>query len=78
MKRNTLADIVLNRRGLTHVDPKPGFYSGRNGKPMSSHVISQRFGRIGIGHPELVGRQHWGSAANEGRRTVEGLVDIYS
>ncbi len=72
-----LAGIVLNRWGHAYVNPKPGFYIGRNGKPTPSDIIRRRFGRIAIGHSELAGHQHWGPAADEGKRAVESLADIY-
>jgi len=38
-------------------------------------VIRKGYGRIAFAHSELVGWQHWGPAADEGRRGFNQLVD---
>ena len=63
-----IAGIVLNRWGHAYVMPEPGFFFGRNGEPPARAIAARPHGRIGFGHSELQGMQHWGPAAAEGRR----------
>ncbi|MCZ0945443.1 MAG: NAD(P)-binding protein [Gammaproteobacteria bacterium] len=69
-----IAGIVLNRWGHAYIMPEPGFFFGRNGETPASKVVSKPYGRIGFGHSELQGMQHWGPAANEGRRALSELT----
>ena len=68
-----IAGIVLNRWGHAYIMPEPGFFFGRNGKAPARQTASQRHGRIGFGHSEFRGLQHWGPAASEGRRAFNDL-----
>lgn len=74
--KRDLAGIVLNRWGHAYLMPEPGFFFGRNGESPVGRTISQPHGRIGFGHSELQGMQHWGPAANEGRRAFAGLKEF--
>ena len=74
--RRDIAGIILNRWGHAYVVPQPGFYFGRNGRPAPRDIIRTRFGRIAFGHSELRGNQHWGPAADEGRRAVEQVMEV--
>ncbi|MDG1995510.1 MAG: hypothetical protein P8J14_03370 [Emcibacteraceae bacterium] len=65
--------IILNRWGHAYVTPQPGFFFGIDGKPAPSDVIRKGFGRIAFTHSELQGMQHWGPAADEGKRAVKQL-----
>ena len=65
-----VAGIVLNRWTYAYVNPQPGFYYGRDGKPAPRDVIRKPLGRIAFGHAELNGHQHWVAAVEEGRRAV--------
>jgi len=76
--RRDLAGIVLNRWGHAFVVPEPGFYFGRGGTPAAREVLARRHGRIAFGHSELRGNQHWGPAAEEGRRACLQLRDLLS
>jgi spermidine dehydrogenase len=69
-----IAGIILNRWGHAYVTPQPGFFFGVDGKPAPSDVIRQGFGRIAFAHSELQGNQHWGPAADEGKRAVRELA----
>lgn len=71
-----IAGIVLNRWGHAYVAPQPGFFFGKNGEPAARDIIAQSFGRIAIAHAELEGVQHWGPAADQGRRAVRQLADF--
>ena len=49
----------------------PGFHYGTNGKPSPLERVREGYGRIAIGHSELNGAQHWGSALEYGKRAGE-------
>ncbi len=63
--------IILNRWTYAYVNPQPGFYFGREGRPAPRDVIRRPFGRIAFGHAELNGHQHWVAAVDEGRRAAK-------
>ena len=73
--KRDVAGIILNRWGHAYVVPEPGFFFGRNGEPAARDVIRKPHGRIAFGHSELRGNQHWGSAADEGRRAMRQILD---
>lgn len=66
-----IAAIVLNRWGHARLIEPPGFHYGHGGKPSPLERVRQGYGRIAIGHSELNGSQHWGSALEYGRRAGE-------
>ena len=66
-----IAGIILNRWGHAYVNPQPGFYFGKDGRPAPREIIRKRFGRIAFAHSELNGHQHWVGAVSkraEGRQ----------
>lgn len=63
--RRDIAGIVLNRWGHAFVTPGPGFLLGTDGRPPSSAVVRQPFGRIAFGSSE-----DWLGSAHGGRRAV--------
>lgn len=65
-----VAGIILNRWTYAYVNPQPGFYFGKDGKPAPRDIIRQPFGRIAFSHAELNGHQHWVAAVDEGRRAA--------
>jgi spermidine dehydrogenase len=66
-----IAAIVLNRWGHARLIEPPGFHYGVEGKPSPLERVRQGYGRISIGHSELNGAQHWGSALEYGRKAGE-------
>jgi spermidine dehydrogenase len=68
-----VAGLVLNRWGHAFSVPFPGFFGGASGKAPRD-TIRRHYGRIAFGHSELNGWQHWGNAADEGRRAFNQLV----
>jgi len=66
-----VAGIILNRWTYAYVNPQPGFYFGKNGKPAPRDIIRRPFGRIAFAHAELNGHQHWVAAVDEGRRAAK-------
>ncbi|MGS2722224.1 NAD(P)-binding protein [Porticoccus sp. GXU_MW_L64] len=66
--------IILNRWGHAYVVPTPGFFFDTAQGKAPRHIIKEGYGRIAFGHSELEGFQHWGPAADQGRRAVEQLL----
>jgi spermidine dehydrogenase len=66
-----IAAIVLNRWGHARLIEPPGFHYGTPGKPSPLERVREGYGRIAIGHSELNGAQHWGSALEYGKRAGE-------
>lgn len=62
-----VAGVILNRWGHAYSVPFPGFFGGASGTAPRD-VIRRAHGRVAFAHSELVGWQHWGPAADEGRR----------
>ena len=71
-----IAGIILNRWGHAYINPQPGFYFGRDGRPAPREVIRKKFGRIAFAHSELNGHQHWVGAVEEGHRAARQVMDI--
>jgi spermidine dehydrogenase len=69
-----VAGLILNRWGHAFSVPFPGFYGGASGIAPRD-IIRKRHGRIAFAHSELAGLQHWGTAADEGRRAFDQLAD---
>jgi spermidine dehydrogenase len=69
--KRDIAAIVLNRWGHGRLIEPPGFHYGVDGKPSPLERVRQGYGRISIGHSELNGAQHWGSALEYGRKAAE-------
>lgn len=70
--RTDVAGLILNRWGHAYSVPYPGFYGGANGTAPRD-VLRQHYGRIAFAHSELDGLQHYGPAADEGRRALSQL-----
>ena len=68
--------IILNRWGHAYVVPTPGFFMDTKDKLAPRNIIMKGYGRIAFGHSELEGFQHWGPAADQGRRAVQQILDI--
>jgi len=69
-----VAGLILNRWGHAYSVPFPGFFGGATGRAPRD-VVRRNHGRIAFGHSELDGLQHWGTAADEGRRALLQLFD---
>jgi spermidine dehydrogenase len=66
-----IAAIVLNRWGHARLIEPPGFHYGAEGRPSPLERVREGYGRVAIGHSELNGAQHWGSALEYGKRAGE-------
>ncbi len=69
-----VAGVILNRWGHAYSVPYPGFYGGADGSAPRD-TLRKNFGRIAFAHSELDGLQHYGPAADEGRRAYRQLAD---
>ncbi|MDH3223164.1 MAG: NAD(P)-binding protein, partial [Gemmatimonadota bacterium] len=67
-----VAGLILNRWGHAYSVPYPGFYGGANGTAPRD-TLRGSHGRVAFAHSELDGLQHWGPAADEGRRAFSQL-----
>jgi spermidine dehydrogenase len=75
LKRD-VAGLILNRWGHAFSVPFPGFFGGAAGKGAAPReIIRKPHGRIAFAHSELNGWQHWGPAADEGRRAFNQMAD---
>ncbi len=70
-----IAAIILNRWGHARLIEPPGFHYGQNGKPSPLERVRAGYGRIAIGHSELNGAQHWGSALEYGKKAGERAAE---
>ncbi|HZO23657.1 MAG TPA: FAD-dependent oxidoreductase [Steroidobacteraceae bacterium] len=71
-----IAAIVLNRWGHARLIEPPGFHYGQNGRASPLERVREGYGRIAIGHSELNGAQHWGSAMEYGKKAGEKVASI--
>nr|QCT85496.1 morphinan N-demethylase [Methylobacterium thebainfresser] len=71
--KRDIAAIVANRWGHALVCAGPGFYTGLNGKPPVSKVITAGWDRVAFGHSDLSGRQAWTVAVNYARTAVANV-----
>ena len=74
--RRDIAGIVLNRRGHAYVNPQPGFFFGKDGKPAPREVLrAAPFGRIAFANTDLSGTPDHKTAVLEAHRAVGQLLD---
>jgi spermidine dehydrogenase len=71
-----IAGIILNRWGHAYVNPQPGFFFGKEGKPAPREILrGAPFGRIAFANTDLAGAMDHKSAVLEGHRAVGQLLD---
>jgi spermidine dehydrogenase len=73
--KRDIAGIVANRWGHAYVVAPPGFFFGKDGKPAPREVIRKRHGRMAFAHSELWGEQMWETAAQEGERAAQQILE---
>jgi spermidine dehydrogenase len=71
-----IAGIITNRWGHAYIVDPPGFFFGKDGQPAAKEVINKRFNRLSFGHSELSGAQMWETAAGEGERAAQQILEI--
>ena len=70
-----VAGLILNRWGHAYSVPYPGFYGGADGCAPRD-TLRKNCGRIAFAHSELDGLQHYGPAADEGRRACRQMATV--
>ncbi len=71
-----IAGIITNRWGHAYVVDPPGFFFGKGGAPAPKEVLRRRFHRLSFGHSELSGAQMWETAAAEGERAAQQILEV--
>jgi len=75
--KRDIRGIILNRWGHAFVTPEPGFFFDTPNRTAPRNIVMKGYGRIAFGHGELEGFQHWGPAADQGRRAMtEALNNV--
>ena len=74
--KRDIAGIVLNRWGHAYLNPQPGFFFGKDGKPSPTEVLRNApFGRIAFANTDLSGIMDHRASILEAHRAVEQLLD---
>jgi spermidine dehydrogenase len=77
--RRDIAGIVLNRWGHAFVNPQPGFFFGKQGKPSPREVVrSKPFGRIAFANTDASGAMDHVNATAEAHRAVYQIWGLVS
>jgi spermidine dehydrogenase len=72
--RRDIAGIILNRWGHAYVNPQPGFFFGRNGKPAPRDILRNgTHGRIAFANTDLAGAMDHRNSIREADRAVKQL-----
>ncbi len=71
-----IAGIILNRWGHAYLNPQPGFFFGKDGKPAPSEVLrAAPFGRIAFANTDLAGIMDHRCSILEAQRAVGQLLN---
>jgi spermidine dehydrogenase len=71
-----IAGIILNRWGHAYLNPQPGFFFGKDGKPAPSEILrGAPFGRITFANTDLAGIMDHRTSILEADRAVRQLLD---
>jgi spermidine dehydrogenase len=71
-----IAGIILNRWGHAYLNPQPGFFFGKDGRPAPSEVLrATPFGRIAFANTDLAGIMDHRCSILEAERAVAQLLD---
>jgi spermidine dehydrogenase len=74
--KRDIAGIILNRWGHAYLNPQPGFFFGREGKPAPSEVLrGAPFGRIAFANTDLAGIMDHRTSILEADRAVRQVLD---
>jgi spermidine dehydrogenase len=74
--RRDIAGIILNRWGHAYLNPQPGFFFGKDGKPAPREILrAAPFGRIAFANTDLAGIMDHRSSILEAERAVGQLLD---
>jgi spermidine dehydrogenase len=71
-----IAGIILNRWGHAYLNPQPGFFFGKDGKPAPRDVLrAAPFGRIAFANTDLAGAMDHRFSILEAQRAIGQLLD---
>jgi len=71
-----IAGIILNRWGHAYLNPQPGFFFGKDGKPAPSDILrAAPFGRIAFANTDLAGIMDHRASILEADRAIRQLLD---
>jgi spermidine dehydrogenase len=74
--KRDIAGIILNRWGHAYLNPQPGFFFGKDGKPAPREVLrAAPFGRISFANTDLAGIMDHRCSILEAQRAVGQLLD---
>ena len=74
--RRDIKGVILNRWGHAYLNPQPGFFFGKAGKPAPSEVLrAAPFGRIAFANTDLAGIMDHRCSILEAERAVGQLLD---
>lgn len=74
--KRDIAGIILNRWGHAYLNPQPGFFFGKDGKPAPSDILrAAPFGRIAFANTDLAGIMDHRTSILEANRAVRQLLD---
>jgi len=74
--KRDIAGIILNRWGHAYLNPQPGFFFGREGKPAPREILrAAPFGRISFANTDLAGIMDHRCSILEAQRAVGQLLD---
>lgn len=74
--RRDIAGIILNRWGHAYLNPQPGFFFGKDGKPAPPDVLrATPFGRVAFANTDLAGIMDHRCSIQEAHRAVQQLLD---
>ncbi len=74
--RRDIAGIILNRWGHAYLNPQPGFFFGKDGKPAPPDILrAAPFGRIAFANTDLAGIMDHRCSILEAQRAVGQLLD---
>jgi spermidine dehydrogenase len=73
--KKDIAAIILNRWGHAYVNPQPGFFFGKDGKPAPREILRKApFGRIAFANTDLAGAMDHRFSILEAQRAVNQLL----
>jgi spermidine dehydrogenase len=74
--KRDIAGIILNRWGHAYLNPQPGFFFGKNGRPAPREILrGAPFGRIAFANTDLAGAMDHRYSILEAQRAVSQLLD---
>ena len=71
-----IAGLILNRWGHAYLNPQPGFFFGKDGRPAPSDILRDApFGRIAFANTDLAGIMDHRASILEADRAIRQLLD---